>query len=114
MINNLNNFLKVLPSWNNSLGGAISFKFRTNEPTGLIMFNRGATPGKVTNIKIHFWQNRHPDFQILRLTIILISFKKQGVNCALNDTFNNSDKIIINVSFLKLKIIPTLAYVLIM
>ena len=37
----------MLPAWNNSLGGAISFKFRTNEPTGLLLFNRGTTPGNV-------------------------------------------------------------------
>ena len=49
---NDNFFSKVLPSWNNSLGGALSFKFRTNEPTGLIMFNRGATPGNVRDRKV--------------------------------------------------------------
>ena len=39
---------QVLPSWNNTLGGSLSYKFRTNEETGLLLFNPGMAPGSVS------------------------------------------------------------------
>ncbi|ENN83610.1 hypothetical protein YQE_00035, partial [Dendroctonus ponderosae] len=35
---------QVLPTWNAKKDGNISFKFRTNEPYGLILFNSGKPP----------------------------------------------------------------------
>ena len=43
-----NTFLQVLPSWNSTHGGSITFKFRTNEPDGLLLYNGAASNmGKV-------------------------------------------------------------------
>ncbi|KAH1007297.1 hypothetical protein HUJ04_004552 [Dendroctonus ponderosae] len=36
--------IDVLPTWNAKKDGNISFKFRTNEPYGLILFNSGKPP----------------------------------------------------------------------
>ena len=38
---------QVLPTWNNTDGGALAFKFRTNEPDGLIFYNGGGAMGQV-------------------------------------------------------------------
>ena len=43
-------YFQVLPSWNNTLGGSLSYKFRTNEATGLLLFNPGMAPGSVSLI----------------------------------------------------------------
>ncbi|XP_050354317.1 neurexin-1 isoform X3 [Nymphalis io] len=37
----------ILPKWEAVKTGTISFKFRTNEPNGLILFNMGAKPPRV-------------------------------------------------------------------
>ncbi|XP_053613214.1 neurexin 1-like isoform X1 [Plodia interpunctella] len=37
----------ILPKWEAVKSGTISFKFRTNEPNGLILFNMGAKPPRV-------------------------------------------------------------------
>lgn len=39
--------LQILPKWDAVKTGTISFKFRTNEPNGLILFNMGAKPPRV-------------------------------------------------------------------
>ena len=39
---------QVLPSWKTTISGSISLKFRTNEPHGLLLFNAGGSPGKVS------------------------------------------------------------------
>lgn len=39
--------LQILPKWEAVKTGTISFKFRTNEPNGLILFNMGAKPPRV-------------------------------------------------------------------
>ena len=39
--------MQVLPSWKTTISGSISLKFRTNEAHGLLLFNRGNSPGKV-------------------------------------------------------------------
>ncbi|TRY78868.1 hypothetical protein TCAL_10650 [Tigriopus californicus] len=36
----------ILPTWNNTESGSLSFKFRTTEPTGLMFFNGGGVIGK--------------------------------------------------------------------
>lgn len=38
---------QILPKWEAVKTGTISFKFRTNEPNGLILFNMGAKPPRV-------------------------------------------------------------------
>ncbi|CAH0689956.1 unnamed protein product [Spodoptera exigua] len=38
---------KILPKWEAVKTGTISFKFRTNEPNGLVLFNMGAKPPRV-------------------------------------------------------------------
>lgn len=39
---------QVLPPWNAKKSGNISFKFRTNEANGLILFNGGIRPPRVS------------------------------------------------------------------
>ena len=46
ILNRTFGYLQALPSWNGTNGGSISFKFRSNEPDGLLLYN-GATIGKV-------------------------------------------------------------------
>lgn len=38
---------QILPKWEAVKTGTISFKFRTNEPNGLVLFNMGAKPPRV-------------------------------------------------------------------
>lgn len=38
---------QILPKWEAVKTGTLSFKFRTNEPNGLLMFNMGAKPPRV-------------------------------------------------------------------
>ena len=42
----------MLPTWNNTEGGSLSFKFRTNEPTGMMFYNGGDSQSKVDQTKI--------------------------------------------------------------
>ncbi len=39
---------QALPSWNSSEGGSLSFKFRTNEKNGLVIYNGGSPMGQVS------------------------------------------------------------------
>ena len=41
--------MQVLPTWNNTEGGSLAFKFRTNEPTGMMFYNGGDAKNKVPN-----------------------------------------------------------------
>ncbi|XP_018330291.1 neurexin-3-like [Agrilus planipennis] len=43
----------ILPSWNAKKSGNISFKFRTNEPNGLILFNGGVRPPRHRTLDNH-------------------------------------------------------------
>lgn len=47
-------FTQVLPSWKTTISGSISLKFRTNELHGLLLFNAGGSPGKVSRKKLLF------------------------------------------------------------
>lgn len=40
--------LKILPPWETGKQSMISFKFRTNEPNGLILLSSGTKPGNVS------------------------------------------------------------------
>lgn len=37
----------MLPSWEGSRAGSMSFKIRTNEPNGLLLYNNGAPQAQV-------------------------------------------------------------------
>lgn len=45
---------QVLPSWNAKKSGTISFKFRTNEANGLILYNGGIRPPRVSLLFCHY------------------------------------------------------------
>ena len=40
----------MLPSWEASKTGSMSFKIRTNEPNGLLLYNNGAPHAQVCSI----------------------------------------------------------------
>jgi hypothetical protein len=46
--------LKMLPSWEASKTGSMSFKIRTNEPNGLLLYNNGAPHAQVC-VVCRFW-----------------------------------------------------------
>ena len=74
-------FLKfqVLPSWNNTLGGSLSFKFRTNEETGLLLFNPGMAPGSVSLIlKLNYFYVK------CYLAVVIVKQKKKQCFKSLN------------------------------